>query len=360
MTAAVTLNGHACAPGTRVQVGSWGCWWADLNLTEAVSLEGAAAIEFAGVSMVGTIVAGGTANGRAAYNVVGGAGGWGRMLDSKAYNADNGVKVSKVVGDAAASAGETVEGVPTTRLGSHFARPNAPASHTLHAVTPEGWRVDFDGVTRFGTRAVTEYRGDGARVKVDPGLGYVDLAVDSAVGLLPGVTVDGSAPASDVEFELGAERITVRVYAGRESTPRARRLAAQRRIFAAMFPELRYAGTFEYRVVSQSGERFNLQIVRTRTGMPDLARVPVRPGMAGLRADVLPGCLVLVTFIDRDSSRPAVVAHDAPDAPGWMPLVLELGGPGAVGVALIGSVTSCPAGAGTVTTGSARVKAPLL
>lgn len=359
MTAAVTLNGHACAPGTRVQVGSWGAWWADLNLTEAVDLSGAAAIEFAGVSMSGTIVAGGTANGRAAYNVVGGRGGWGREIPRKAYNADNGVKVSKVVGDAASAAGETVEGVPTTRLGPHFARPAAPASHTLHAVTRESWRVDFDGVTRFGARAVTSYAGDGTRVKVDPGFSFVDLAVDTVAGLLPGVTIDGSAPASDVEYELGAERITVRVYAGRGTTPRARRLAAQRRIFDALFPELRYAGAYEYRVVSQSSERLNLQIVRTGTGLPDLARVPVRPGMAGLRATVTPGSLVLVTFIDRDPSRPAAFAHDAPDAPGWMPLTLELGGPGALGVALIGSVTSCPAGAGTVTTGSVRVKAVL-
>jgi len=81
--------------------------------------------------------------------------------------------------------------------------------------------------------------------------------------------------------------------------------------------------------------------------------------MAGLRADVQPGELVLVVFADADPSRPCVVAHDAPDSPGWMPLALELGGPGALGVARITDAVQAGAFAGVITFASARVKASI-
>jgi hypothetical protein len=208
----------------------------------------------------------------------------------------------------------------------------------------------------------------------------VELATDTLAGIVPGVTVDGSLPATDVEFVLDAKRLTALVWAGARTT---RRLDALARIVEALLPDLKYRGTYEFRVVTQEGERLNLQPVRAATGLPDLARVPVRPGMAGMRADVAPGSLVLVAFVDADPSRPAVVAHDAPDAPGWMPLALELGGPAALGVArttdaiAAGTLAFVPGSGGAsltyngipvtagtpitgaITGGSARIKAAL-
>lgn len=352
----VTINGHTCS-GARVQCADWGCWWFDATLTEPVALSGAASISFAGESLQGTIIAGGAVDGRAAYRVVGGRGGWGKEIGPKSYLDDGGVKASTAIGDAARESGETVDGAPDTRVGPVFTRATGTASQALNELAPRAWRVDFDGATRFGKRATTSYTGSAVLTGRDLSRGIYTFVAEDVAGFLPGVTIEGSAPSTDVEYELvGDKPLIVRVWAGGLAS---RALNAIERIVLGLFPDLRYRGAFEYRVVTQSGERLNLQPVRSATGMPDLQGVAVRPGMAGLKCQALLGSLVVVQFLDADPSRPVVTGFDAPDAPGWMPLMLELGGPGALGVARIGDSVVAGPYAGVITSGSARVKAAL-
>lgn len=350
-----TLGGFAVSRAA-VYVGAWGNYWIDVDLTEGEELAGKTAFVCGGVSMACSVVSGGVADGRAAYRLAGGNAKWGHDVPAKPYLDDAGVQASNVIGDAASEVGEVVAGLPATRLGPHYARHHGPASQVLHALAPRAWRVDFDGVTRFGLRPKTVYTGDAPRTRRSPGDAVIEIATEDLTGLVPGVTIDGSLPATDVEYNLDAKRLTVKVYTGARAN---RRLDAQRRTIEALFPELRYAGKFEFRVVTQSGERLNLQPVRTAIGFPDLANVPVRPGMAGLKAKSMLGSLVLVEFVDRDPSRPVVTSHDAPDAPGWMPLELDLGGPGALGVARQTDPVVCGAFGGTIVGGSLRVKAAL-
>src|SRR5690606_20845405 len=156
------------------------------------------------------------------------------------------------------------EGFPATRIGPHFARVAATASAVLHTVAPRAWRVDFDGVTRHGKRAASTYTGAGARTRVAPAADVIEIATESISALVPGVSVDGSDPATDVEYVIDSKRLVARVYAGR---PASRRLDAFARILAALDPRHRYRGTFEFRVVTQTGERLNLQPVRSATGL---------------------------------------------------------------------------------------------
>ncbi len=342
-----TLNDNSCT--ARVQVSDWGAWWADVNLTEPVALSGSVAFKFADVEAKGTIVSGGTIDGKAAYRVVGGKGGWGKTLKRKPYLNDAGVKASGVIGDAAREAGETVEGAPTNKLDSHFVRAEAP----LHLLAPQAWRVDFDGVTRFGKRPVIAYTGDGTRVRVAPDARVIEIATEVVGQLLPGVMIDGSLPATDIEYEITTTRMTVRVYAGRATS---RRLLALRRIVESLFPDLIWRGSYEFRVVSQEGNRFNLQPVRVGTGMPDLGLVPAR-GHAGVRATVTPGELVMVAFADADPSRPFIFAHDVIDSIGWMPLFIELGEEPTLGIARQTDSVVCGGFGGVITTASIRAKA---
>jgi hypothetical protein len=166
------------------------------------------------------------------------------------------------------------------------------------------------------------------------GAGVTELATDEIATLLPGVRVDDAGPATDVEWLLDASRITARVYSRRALS---RALDAMRRTILGLFPEMRYRGLYEYRVTTQTAQRLSLQPVRVASGMPSLSRVPVRPGVAGFRSTVKLGELVLVAFADADPSRPNVVAHDAPDAPGWYPELTEFGEDGDF-VALKGAV----------------------
>jgi hypothetical protein len=258
-----------------------------------------------------------------------------------------------VLGDAAAAAGETIADVPATLLGPHYARPKAPASELLNLQASQNWYVDFAGVTRIGQRPATTYTGTAPRVRVDPLAQVIDLAVDSIAGLVPGVRVDGHEAATDVHLELDPERLTARVYYA--ASPLSQRLKAWADILLGLDPRARYRGTFEFRVVTQAGERLNLQPVYAASKMPDLANVPVRLA-PGVKAQHLLGSLVMVAFADADPSRPYVFAGDEPDAPGWHPLALELGGPATLGIAYQGSPVQAGPFAGAVTLGSARFK----
>lgn len=347
------VNGTAVTRA-NVALGRWGAWYAGVTLADDVELSGVVEFKIGGLTCSCAVVSGGALDGRASYYLVGGRGGWGKSLDAKGYSDDSGVKASKVLQDAADSAGESIAGLPATRLGPHYARLQGPAYRVLADLAPSNWHVDLAGTTRIGTWPESTYTGTAARTRREAAFGVVDLATEDLAGLVPGVVVGGNPAASDVEWTLTSKRLTASIY----YAPRAnRRLEAFAKIIRALDPWAPYRSLHEFRVVVQSGERFDLQPVRTGPGLPSLRNVPVRPGVAGARNNVTPGENVLVAFVGGDPSRPAIVAHDAPDAPGWMPLSIEFGGPGALGVARqTDAVVAGPYG-GAITGGSARVKA---
>lgn len=317
----------ASVEGTSVarltmSVPAWGTWWADVDLTEAVELFGVVEVKIADVIASGAVVSGGVADGRAAYRIVGGRGGWGKEIGEQSYNDDLGVKASKVLTDAANAAGEVIADVPTTRLARHFARAKGLASSVLHLLAPQAWYTDFEGVTRFGARPETTYTGNGSRTRISKAARVVEIATEEIAALVPGVIVDDSPAATDVEYVLDDKRLTARVYYGATTT---RRLSALAKIVEALDPNRKYRGVFEFRVVLQIGDRVHLQPVRAATGLPVLMFVPVRPGMPGMKATYTPGARVLVAFVDSDPSRPCVIAHDEVGTPGWMPLFLDFG-----------------------------------
>jgi len=367
-------NDGANVRRARVQIPAWGRWWADVDVQSALVLERGDAVTLTidDITLVGTVVDGGAAFGRAAYRVVAGTGGWSTAVPATAYRDDVGVAVASIVRDVATLVGETVGTLPTTRLATHYARSAGPASRVLHDVAPRGWYVDFAGVTQIGARETTVYAGRAARVAVMPGVAYVDLATDVLADIVPGVVVDGAEPATDVEYRLDERRTMARVYAGPRTS---REHDAMRRIFDAVDPLRAYRAAYEYRVVSLAGHTLNLQPVRSSAGMPDLERVPVRLS-AGVRADALLGSLVTVLFLDGDPSRPRAFTGDDADAPGWAPDAIDvdvaaggdvtigahaattaLGPSPRLGVARIGDAVIAGPWGGTITAASTTVKA---
>ncbi len=317
------LGGHTIS-AAKLQIPAWGKAWADVELTEPVVLTGAQTLTIADATYAMTITSGGiTEAGRARYRLVAGNGGWGRTIAKKAYQNDAGVTKAMLARDAATACGEVLGTPPTGRMGSHYMRKgSAPASAVLNIIAPRAWYVDVAGVTQFGQRETAAYTGQGARMRRDLAAGVVELAVDEIGNLAPGVTVDGMPAATDVEIEVDPKRLTVRVYWAPQA---GRRVTAIGKIVEALFPWLHYCATYEFRVVTQTGNRLNLQPVRVASGMNDLALVPVRPGVAGTKSQHTLGSLVLVTFADHDPSRPQVTSFDDPDSPGWMPSMTDYG-----------------------------------
>lgn len=346
-----TANGYGVSRAF-VQVPSWGVPWVDVELSGGESLAGAVTLELPGATIAATVASGGVYEKRGAYRLAVGAGGWGREIAARGYADDAGVRASVVVQQAADAVGETVASAPTFRLPARFARPAGVASRLLSAVSPRAWRVDLDGVTRFGARAGGSYGGPIVPVVDDRAGGFVEFPIESADGVLPGVSFGDYGVSSDVELVLTASRFSARVYARTATSERAE---YWRRIVASVDPLAPYRGLYEYRVVSQVGERLNLQAVRTAAGMPDLQRVAVR-WPSGVRATHALGSRVVVGFI---GTEPAVIGGESPDAPGWMPLQLTLGEDPALGVARLTDAVIAGGFGGTITFASTRVKAGL-
>jgi hypothetical protein len=321
-----TLDGHRVT-SARLHLPAWGVWWAEVKIDQEATVSGRVPLVIADLRLTGTIVSGGPGPlGRAAYRLAGGAAGWGKAIPARSYANDAGLKASAVIADAATACGETLDAatLPTTRLGPAFVREAAPAARVLEQVVPAGWYVAEDGTTKIGKRAATTLETAASVLSVDRALGTVSLAADSIAGIVPGVTVE-SVEAVDVLHELGEGAGPLRsTLWGAGIASSTRRLVAWRRIYDQLDPRRRYRGLFEYRVVTQDGERLNLQPIRVSIGMPDLQRVPVRPGVTGCRADVALGSRVLVTFIEADPARPFVLAFEDAEGDGFVPLKLEI------------------------------------
>ena len=200
--------------------------------------------------------------------------------------------------------------------------------NSLNATYPRAWYVDEAGVTRLGRRAASVLPASVTRVSpVDRARGKVVLASDSIAAILPGVSVDGMA-AVDVVHELtpgGGLRSTVW---GAQTASAGDALSG---VLRQLDPDRAFRGVTEYRVVTIEGERMNLQPVRVSTGMPDLTRVPVRPGVAGCKAEVALGARVLVGFVDSDQARPFVAAFEEADGEGFQPTTLAMSAGGSAG-----------------------------
>lgn len=352
--ASVDLNGAACTAATLTIPGV-GLWYASVQVPSELALAPGALVSLRFLDTVwsGAVVAGGVTDAVASYRLVAGKGKWGMVLPPKAYANDAGLTPARILTDAATEAGEQIQSPPTTVLGPHYNRPRNPASFSLNLITPRAWYARPDGVVVFGARDPAPASGLPV-LERSPAGRMIELGVtDTVAGLVPGMATEFGT-AADIDLELGPEGIRARLFA---APTFGRRLAALNRILDALDPGRRFRGTFEYRIVAQSGERLSLQPVRSRADLPDLSRVPVRAGMAGLKATYAPGAHVLVTFLDGDATRPVVTGFDAPDQPGWAFLTLTLGGPAALPIARVTDTVQAGPFAGAITRGSLTVKA---
>ena len=358
-----TLGGHQVTDA-RLTIPAWGASYADVTTDGEITLTGKVTFVIADLTLQGTILSGGPGTGRSFFRLVAGAAGWGKPLPKRAYTNDAGVKLSTVLGDAASECGETLDTSTVdsaARLGPYWTRPADLACRLLEQLVPNAWYIGEDGKTRLGARPASALTAQAARVtQLDLARGTVTLASETIAGILPGIVVDGLA-AVDVEHSISATAGLRSTIWGKRGTGQSRRLAAFRALVDQMDPDRNFRGLWEYRVVTQEGERLNLQAVRVSTGMPDLARVIVRPGVPGAKAMHTLGSRVLVGFADSNPAAPFVLAFEDAEGGGFLPLSLSIGGtfgvPGAVVPTTPGAAARVGDSVGPflITKGSARV-----
>jgi hypothetical protein len=320
---AATLNDHRVT-SARVYVPAWGRWFAEVDVDGEHELTGSVTLKIADLTLKGAVLSGGAAKGRSHYRLVAGAGTWGQSVPKKDYSNDAQVKASTVLSDAAGAVKEPIGKAPSGTVGPKFVRPEGPAMSVLEHVAPKGWYVDNDGVTQIGKRAAGKLPAGVTHGPVDLARGTVTLASDSIVDIMPGLVVDGLT-AVDVLHKISVDGLRSKVWGARGAD--GSRIADAIWAHVDQYdPDRRFRGLTEYRVVDQEGERLSLQPVRVSTGMPDLRRVPMRPGVSGCKAEVALGSRVLVGFADSDPGRPFVASFEDAEGDGFLPVTLELTG----------------------------------
>lgn len=335
MTSA-TLNGHRVTDA-RANIPAWGPWFAEASLDIEVVLTGRVELKVADLTLVGTVLSGGPSKGRSTYRIAAGAAGWGRTIERDSYVSDSGVKVVKVIGDAARLVGETFESTTKAKVGGGddgkaWTRPAGPAHHVLDLLAPKAWYVGEDGVTRLGARTPGELPSKVTRISpVDPARRSVVLASESIATILPGVVVDGLT-AVDVEHTISAKSGLRSTVWGARGGGSSRATDAIRRIIDELYPHLAFQGFTEYRIESRAGDLLNLQPVLRSADMPELPRVPVFPGIPGCSQTPPLGSRVAVGFLNSDPARPFVAGFEDGAASSGLELITD--GIGAAGHAI--------------------------
>ncbi len=321
MTAA-SLDGKVIVKAL-VTMPSAGVWTADAWLPADEALSGAVTLKISGLTLVGTIVRGGSYAGSAAYRIVGGAGGWRKTLPPKTYRNDQGVKLSLVLGDLAREAGETLSLGADASLGPAFIRRRAEASRVLREVVPGGWWVAPDGTTQIRARSVISVNPNNYQVtNYDPLTGIATIATEEPELFVPGCTlVIPKGPTITAKLiRIHLDKSSLRVQAWPEDDV----LGGLEPLVRAQLPLTDFHAFYEYGVAGQNGDRLDLRPALAGLGLPDLPGFLPRPGAAGAKATLRPGSKVLVGFANGDPSRPFVAFFEAPGGGGFLPLSASL------------------------------------
>lgn len=218
---------------------SRGLWTADIVLDRSVAmsdLSGEVTLKIGeNFVLIGTVFRAGDFTGAAGFRVVGGAGGWMKLLPAKAYQSPAGVKLSSVLRDTAKAVGETVNVQQDATVGQFFIRENnAPASRVLNALAPNWWVNPTDGVTQVGTRAQTQIASQFDTLPASDGtsllLGRIVVATDKPEEWVPGrqfqSLVVSLKTISAVVHKLDATKLRTEVWTTTQVAPVPRAAAA--------------------------------------------------------------------------------------------------------------------------------------
>lgn len=326
----ITLNGntaHSCV----VYAHETGCWTAEVQC-DADSMSGKVTLDLEGVEFICSVIKAQRDQAWLHVELQGGAG-WSKELPPKAYAVnDAGTKVQLIVEDLARSVGETLGSIElgTPRLGPQHTRPAGRASVSLQeALRGTNWYVDYSGVTQIGARPSRTLTSDAFTL-----LGYKREAHEAIVSV---DAADAILPGDVIEHELVPEGFRVKSLTLRWDPSVLLQMTLKadddmdvvsliQRIVALQLQEKLY-GVYEYQVAGQSGQKLDLQPIRTKL-MPSLARVPIWPGIPGAKMTIPTGMRCLVIFKDGDRSNPVVInfvdAADGNFEPDLVTLTCEL------------------------------------
>ncbi len=221
----------------QTQVQKWdlrrpkfGCWRADLLLTEGATLpSGRVTITCGTMTLTGNVMrAGFDATDRPHVIVVGGLGWQGLVERPLSWQVDSGVRLNTVLKQLASLAHETIVLPQDMALGTHYeliaSRPGEPVhlADALNNLVRHGycppWRVDDDGVTRFGERTSVAVTARATLLSANRGVGIQTYGIDDPAQFLPGNTIEGT-PIERYDLREAEGKLEVDIYSTESALP---------------------------------------------------------------------------------------------------------------------------------------------
>lgn len=313
----------------QLSIGLTGTWRGEAWLEQGIAQLGKVALSVGDLVAHGTAVRGGNDAPDAPHLVHMGAPGWDRPMaksttaadgvtitsttSSIAYHLASGVRVSTVLRDLARRAGEPIElPSPDVVIGPHwlcFASREGEELHLRDALAAlvkgrhvQPWRVDLDGVTRFGERTGAAVGTSAVNVlRRNEAAGFAIVGADTFSAIMPGAIFEGARVVRLVITErpgnLQAEIWT--------RAPTVKSSVLQ--MVGEAWPQLIYGHPRTYRVGLVHGDgRLDLDPPADAAHLPPLSRVEVW-GLGGARVKPAIGSLALVSFRDASPARPVVM-----------------------------------------------------
>jgi hypothetical protein len=287
-----------------------GAWHAsvvtDPNDPNAAPPTGPFRIEVDGIEFVGTVAPGraGGFGGRTAAHMVGGAGGYTRVLEPKNY-ASGITKVRTVVDDILREAGETLSAETDTSILEKqlkgWQRGRGQAQHSLVLVLDQigaTWRVLRDGTTWIGVDTWPEVEPDGQVLDEDWSDGMIVVAPERP-NMVPGIVVRGQRIEQVVHRN---ERSGLRTELYSQSVK-----SALQKVLGSVRSESDFAKRWPCKVVRQNADG-TVQVLTDDDAMRGKGadHVRIRVGIPGTTVKVKEGARGLLGFDNADPSLPFI------------------------------------------------------
>lgn len=296
-----------------IYVPEWGGWHADVTLDSGDKPTGDVVLTVGTLALHGRVRRSGFDGPDKPRAVVVGGLGWQSLITQPiSFQSDAGVRLSTVLSTLAKGSGQAIEQPRDTTIGVYFecvaSRPGEPTrwADILAELVRDGyappWRVDPDGVTRFGPRTTKEVSSRATVLHVDAGVGFTTYGIDDPAEFLPGNTVGGVPIARSVIRET-AGKFEVDVYAKEPQAVPALREQI-RRIVAECMAAQDIVRSYTVASVEADG-RLNLVPPTDAPHLPEMKNVEPWT-LGGTKYEAAAGEEVIVIKRDNKSTRPIV------------------------------------------------------
>lgn len=343
-----------------------GAWRADVLLDSGTLPAGTLVLTTGDLALAGVVEHADFDSANRPHAVVIGGLGWkGLVTKPISFQSDGGVRLSTVLAAVAKGAGQTIQQPTDATIGDYYeivaSRSNEPVHwyDVLNDLARGGyvapWRVDPDGVTRFGARTPTAVTARATVLRKDAATRATFYGIDAPAQFLPGNTIDG-VPIGAAHFRetRGKLEVEIRLPESAGGLPSVHELV-RRQVALAMQDLLR---TYTVATVAADG-RCELSPPADAQHLPDLHNVE-QWVMGAEKFTPLPGAECVVAFRDEKKTRPVIIGFRTPVGAGPFPPVARVGDTVQVFMPSPMPITGVITPPGSSFTGTLTVPAPAL